>query len=446
MNEYIIGANQVSDRRFEYTWTPNPFPGAPNSFWVEYPFEVAQIKGLDVFYPVLPAFQALGFADSRFHLVSPLLRRTNARDSESAFEQVLANWMDIVEREAVGNFGKPIRAEADIEGRSVDRRPVTRARQSKPYPDAALFLGGGGESLLALADLLEQKTKPHLISYVGPGWIGSDPVKNDTKVAQDLRVAQELGLPLHHVQSSIYGLFAQMQNDLSKRMVVDAFFANRVPFAPILVSLFAPMTGVYRLGAVYHGHEKHYEPDITFHCFTKTFTDQLAACFSPVFAYRRVFADLHKVDVFERFCTQHREFLKYQYSCYNNEHERWCHACEKCFRYYILFKLFEVPFSAVGFDEARMLQFLSTVPEEIVGQVWSDDCSRASYRATLAKARARGNQEAYDFLARIIRQAQRFERAKKVKMIARPFVPAPVRHLIKSALHSAPRGHAPAEE
>ena len=438
MNEYVISANQVSDRRLEYTWTPNPFPGAPNSFWVEYPFEVAQVKGLDVFYPVLPVFQALGFADSGFHLNSPLLSGTNARDGQSAFEHVLANWLDIVEREAVGNFGKPIRVEADIEGRPFDRRPVASTSQLKPYPDAALFLGGGGESLLALAELLGQSIKPHLISYIGPGWTGSDPIKNETKVAQDLRVAEDLGLPLHHVQSNIYGLFAQMQNDLSKRMVVDAFFANRVPFIPILVSLFAPMTGVYRLGAVYHGHEKHYEPDITFHCFTKTFTDQLARCFSPVFAYRRIFADLHKVEVFEKLCTQHREFLKYQYSCYNNEHERWCHACEKCFRYYILFKLFRVPFGDVGFNEARMLQFLSTVPEEIFGHVWSDDCSRASYRATLAKAHAQGNQEAYDFLARVIRQAQRFERTKKAKSIARRLVPKQVRQLVKRALPSPP--------
>ncbi len=446
MNEYVISADQAADRKLEFTWTPNPFPGAPNTLWVEYPFEVAQIKGQDVFYPVLPVFQALGFADSRFHLVSPSLSRSGARDGESAFEQVLANWLDIVEKEAVDNFGKPIRIEADIEGRSVDRRTVARVHQRTPHPGVALFLGGGAESLLTLAELIEQETKPHLISYLGPGWIGNDPARNDTKIAQDLRVAQELDLPLHHVRTNIYGLFAQMQNDLEKRMVVDAFFVNRVPFTPILVSLFAPMTGVYRLGAVYHGHEKHYEPDITFHCFTKTFTDQLAASFSPAFAYQRLLANLHKVDVFEKLCTKHREFLTYQYSCFNNEHERWCLSCEKCFRYFILFKLYDVPFSAVGFDEARMLRNFSRVEEEIIRHVWSDDCSRASYRATLAKARARGSKEVYDLLARVIRQAQRFERAKKAKAIIRPFVPQPVRQLVKNALQSLPRRAAHAKE
>src|ERR1017187_2166326 len=68
MNEYVITAQRVSDRRLEYTWTPNPFPGASNIMWVEYPFDIAQIKGHDVLYPVLPLFLALGFANARFHL------------------------------------------------------------------------------------------------------------------------------------------------------------------------------------------------------------------------------------------------------------------------------------------------------------------------------------------------------------------------------------------
>jgi len=75
MNDCVIRANQVSDRWLEFTWTPNPFPGVPNKFWVEYPFDVAQIRGYEVFYPVLPLFLALGFSDTRFHLVSPNTRQ-----------------------------------------------------------------------------------------------------------------------------------------------------------------------------------------------------------------------------------------------------------------------------------------------------------------------------------------------------------------------------------
>jgi hypothetical protein len=49
MNEYVIHAKQVSDQRLEFTWTPNPFPSAPNKFWIEYPFDAGQIHGHDVF-------------------------------------------------------------------------------------------------------------------------------------------------------------------------------------------------------------------------------------------------------------------------------------------------------------------------------------------------------------------------------------------------------------
>jgi hypothetical protein len=66
MNEYVIHADQVSDHKLEFTWTPNPFPSAPHKFWVECPFDVNQIHGHDVFYPLLPLFLALGFDDTRF--------------------------------------------------------------------------------------------------------------------------------------------------------------------------------------------------------------------------------------------------------------------------------------------------------------------------------------------------------------------------------------------
>lgn len=445
MNEYVIRANQVSDQRLEFTWTPNPFPDAPNKFWVEYPFDVSRIRGHDVFYPVLPLFLALGFADTRFHLVSMQQAQSGASTEQSTFERVLGRWLNIVEKEATVNFGKTIHVEADVEGRSTHRNTDIPLQPKTPYSGAALFLGGGAESLCALAELLDQKIKPHLISYLGPGWIGSDPATNESKVTQDLQVARELGLELHHVRSSIYGLFAQMQNDLWQRMVVDAFFVNRVPFTPMLVSMFAPLVDVYKLGTVYHGHEQHFEPDITFHCFTKSFTDQLTGCFSPMFAYQRLLADTSKVEVFEKLCTRHREFLAYQYSCYNNEHERWCQNCEKCFRYYILFRLYDIPFRSVGFDEARMLENLTTLRQKIVSLAWSDIYSRSNYREILEKARTRGKKELYEFLSHIIREGKQAERKRQAKALLRPLVPNPIKRLVKGALHSSPTGteHAP---
>lgn len=442
MNEYTISAHRVSDRRLAYTWTPNPFPTAPDTLWVEYPFDVARIAGLDVFYPVLPLFLALGFADSRFHLVSRLSDPLTTADSGSPFLQVLANWLDIVEAEAIENFGKTIHVEADVDGQLVERGAAGRAPAQSPGPGIALFLGGGAESLLALAQLTEQKLKPHLISYLGPGWIGSDPAKNENKVAMDQLVARELGLELHHVRSNMYGLFAQMQPGLWEHMVVKAFFVNRVPFTPMLVSLFAPMSNVYGLGTVYHGHEKHFEPDTTFHCFTKTFTDKLARCVAPQFSYRRILGELPKVDVFENLCTKHPGFLKYQYSCYNNEHERWCLRCEKCVRYYILFKLFDAPLDIVEFDEVRMLKNFAGIHTDIASHVWSDRYSRACYSGILSKARARGKNDVHEFLSGLIREAKRIERKNRAQALLRPLVPKPLKRLAKSVLTEPPRGTA----
>ena len=442
MTEYVINARRVSDRRLEYTWTPNPFPGAPNTLWVEYPFDVTRIKGHDVLYPILPLFLALGFADTRFHLVSSAPDQSVVNDQNLTFQQVLTNWLDIVESEAMENFGKRIHAEADINGQMVGRDAVDGVSTQPPLlgTESALFLGGGAESLLALAELTEQNIKPHLISYLGPGWIGSDPAKNENKVLQDRRTAQELGLPLHHVFSNIYGLFAQMQNELSGHMIVDAFFANRVPFSAAQVSLSAPMTGIYNLGALYLGHEKLPENDPNFHCFTKSFTDKLARCFSPKLAYRRILGELHKVDVLERLCTKHSRFLKFQYSCYNSEHERWCLACEKCLRYYILFKLYDAPFDIVEFDEARMLANFARMHAEIASHVWTEGYSRDTYTGILARARARGKQDVCVFLSNLIREAKRIECKKRVQALIRPLVPKSIRRFVKGFLPAPPQG------
>ena len=442
MNDYTISAQQVSDQRLEYTWTPNPFPAAPNTLWVEYPFDVAQIKGQDVFYPVLPLFLALGFADSRFHLLSRIPNRPGTNDRDAVFQQVLANWLDFIETEAAMNFGGKIYAEADVDGRMIERDVARPAPAATPYPGVALFLGGGAESLLSLAQLTEQQLRPHLISYLGPGWIGSDPVTNESKIGLDQRIAKELGVELHHIHSNMYGLFVQMQSQLQERMVEAAFFVNRVPFTPTLVSLFAPLTSIYSLGTAYHGHEWQPEGDPTFLCFAKSFTDRLASAFSPKFTYRRILWNLSKVDVFERLCTKHPRFLKYQYSCHNNQHERWCCNCEKCFRYYVLYKLFDAPFDAAEFDEPRMLRNFARIRPRIADYIWSEDYAREAYRGILARASARGNKELCELLSNLFRDGKRIGRKKKAMALIRPLVPTPIRRLMKNVFPAPPGGSA----
>jgi len=442
MNDYVITVQRTSERRLEYTWTPNPFPGAPNTMWVEYPFDIARIKGHDVLYPMLPLFLALGFADTRFHLVSRMPDQSVAADQDSVFQQVLANWLDIVESEAVENFGQRIHVEADVDGRMVARGAAPRSSPPITSSGTAAFFGGGAESLLTLAKLTDQKLKPHLISYLGPGWIGSDPTKNENKVVQDRQVARELGLELHHIYSDIYGLFVQMQNDLAERMVIDAFFVNRVPFMPMLLSLFVPLAAVHGLGAVYHVHEKHLDTNVSFHCFTKPSTDNLARCFSPKLAYHRMLGDVSKVDIVEQLCTQYPAFLKYQYSCFTNEHERWCLRCEKCLRYYLFFKLYDVPLDLVEIDEARMLRGFAVAHAEIASHAWSDEYSRGVYHGLLERAGARGKKDLCRFITNLIREAKRIDRKKKTVALIRPLVPTPVKRLVKSFLPGPSRGTA----
>ncbi len=420
MNEYIIQANQVSDRKLEFTWTPNPFPGAPDKLWVEYPFDVAQIRGHDVFYPVLPLFLALGFADTHFHLVMPRLAQSGTNTGRSAFERVLGQWLNIVEKEAIGNFDKTIHVEADMEGHPVSRNVNASTQLETPDSGTALFLGGGAESLCALAELLDQKIKPHLISYLGPGWIGSDPATNESKVAQDLLVARELGLELHHVRSNIYGLFAQMQNDLWPRMVVDAFFVNRVPFTPMLVSMFAPLADVYKLGTVYHGHEKHFEPDLTFHCFTKSFTDRLAECFSPAPAYQRLLWNIGKVEVVEKLATRHPENPGVPVFLFQQPARTLVPELREVFPLLHTLPSLRCAFPLVGFDETRMLNNLPSLRHEIVDHAWSDVYSRTNYSEILEKTGQAARRSCMNsFRASSARASRSNERSKPGRYFAR---------------------------
>jgi len=436
MNEYTINVRHVSDRRLEYVWTPTPFPAAPNALWVEYPFEVGRIEPTDVFYPVLPVFLALSFTNCTFRLVSET-SGTNSQDP--VLHQVLANWLTMVEAEAVVNFGVKIRAEASVNGQTVDRTAIRQIPDQTAGSGTALFLGGGAESLTALGDLTHQNLRPHLISCLGPGWIGSDPAINEIKVEQDLRISRELGLPLHHIRTNLYGLFGQMQNSLAECMVEDAYFANRTPFTPALVFLFAPLAAVYGLGTAYYSHEMQPENDPCFLCFAKSFTDRLTTVASPKFAFQRVLWDLPKGEVFERLCTSHPRLLKYQYSCSNNRHERWCFACEKCLRYYILCRLFDVPFATVEFDESRMLANFDKLRAKIAAPVWADVYCRFTYGGILEQSRARGKTDLSEFVSNLIRESKRIKRVKNAQAFIRPLVPKPVKRLLKNTLANSPR-------
>jgi len=408
MTEYRITWQPVSAQRWECRWEPNPFPGYPDSFWVEYP--AADLVGVS---PALLPMLALSFADSRFHVAGPVT---------TADEKVMPAWQGYVEEIAREHFGKPVRVQLEVSA----ARPAGEVSKS----GTALLFGGGTESLLVLGELLAKDTRPELLSFIGPGWTGNDPARNPTKLRSDRQVADELGLGLHHIRTNVYAVFAQLQPVLQPRLVHELFFANGITFAPALLALAAPLARREGWGTICHGNERQ-DHDWNFHCFTPAITSRLTAVFAPHFDYQHWLGDMDKAQVFEKLWGQYPAIGRYQYSCFANDGARWCLNCEKCFRNYVLFRIFDVPLSAVQFDEPSFLQQLDRADSPVIRELLADGYRRYTYQSLLTLAEQRGRPEEAKFLTQQIRRSSRLWRRQRIRSRISAVVPAAVRRVLK---------------
>lgn len=431
MNEYVISVRQVSARRLECRWQPNPFPGYPDSFWVEYPFAVEGETGVTSLYLALVASLPLSFTESRFRIESSLFEPRAGSNDVLALRHILDQWPGFVKNVAARHFGKAvqIRIESPLIPPGVDTTSVSLANTRNK---TGLFFGGGAESLLVLAELMAKDIKPILISFVGPGWVGSDPVCNPTKLELDFRVARELGLQLRHIHTNVYGVLAQLQPALQERIVTNTLFANAVSFTPSLLTLVAPLAMVEGLGTVCHGNEiQQFGEDLSFHCFTPEITGQLSAMFAPLFDYQHWLGEMNKLTVFESLWTRYPSIGRHQYSCYANRGERWCLNCEKCFRYYVLYRLYGIPLETVEFNEEKFLSNLAQPSCSVLDELLDGEYRQDTYQVLLKKAVEQNKCEVEQFLAHCLRQAHRQQKRKQLKAALRPIVPPPILRLLR---------------
>ena len=427
MNDYVISLRQVSARRLECRWQPNPFPGYPDSFWVEYPFALEEVNGITTLYPALVATLPLSFAESRFRIESSLTESSGNNDDLLALRHVLDRWPGFVKNVAARHFGKAVQIQIEA--------PVIRPNNDSPVDTrngTGLFFGGGVESLLVLAELLAKRIKPTLISFVGPGWIGSDPGCNPAKLEQDARVAGDLGLNLRYIHTNVYNVFAQLQPALRERIITNTLFANAVSFTPSLLTLVAPLAAVEGLLTICHGNEmQQFGEDLSFHCFTPEITGQLSTIFAPLFQYQHWLGEMNKVTVCETLWTRHPALSRYQYSCYANRGERWCLNCEKCFRYYVLFRLYDIALETVEFNEEKFLENLARPACTVLNEILDDEYRQNTYQSLLKKAVERNRFEVGQFLADCLRRARWQKKRRQVKASLRPMVPPPLLRLLR---------------
>src|SRR3989338_8856988 len=158
--EFILNRPVIQGNRVIYSWSPQgPFTSA--SYYVEYP-DLSEIKSspgklAESYLAVCVALAASG--EVRLELP---VRLDNG---------VLERWHDLIRIFGRGLFRRPGRC-------LIENGQEPPAYETFPAEKTALFFGGGTESLLALARLLQEGTAPFLISAGGPGWRGSDPELN----------------------------------------------------------------------------------------------------------------------------------------------------------------------------------------------------------------------------------------------------------------------------
>ena len=108
MNEYVISIEEISSRRLECRWEPNPFPGYPNSFWVEYPSTLKRAAGVTSLYLALPASLPLSFTESRFRIESSLIEPQAGGNEVDALRQILNGWPHFVKNITARHFGRAV--------------------------------------------------------------------------------------------------------------------------------------------------------------------------------------------------------------------------------------------------------------------------------------------------------------------------------------------------
>jgi hypothetical protein len=236
--------------------------------------------------------------------------------------------------------------------------------------ETALLFGGGSESLLSLAYLLDKKISPYLVSLWGDGWIGSDLKINPERFALEEKLCREFGLRIIRIQTNIRSIFVKKRFKpylRQKVYLIDAAFS-----LPIYASMVLPATEQLNIGTIVSGIEKSLRMGAQHYSLSCEMTQNIHSLSRSV-RYYPYLENLMKPDVLRELHKKYPSIAKYQYSCYSAVNKRWCLNCEKCFRNYCIFKIFDIDPASVGMDEAEILRNLEDIVRAVKKKIGSDE-------------------------------------------------------------------------
>jgi hypothetical protein len=336
-----VHAPRIEGNKVFLSWGPSPLFQEPG-YWIEYKglekLHCRQDALLEAYLPVCIALSFLGEVTIKLPgYVAPLVLETWKKTCTDT-TRVLCKKTATVE------FIVPEPDQGYFPGNENGK-------------ETALLFGGCAESLLTLAHLLDQKISPYLASLWAQGWIGSDPDTNPERFELEEELCREFKLKMIRIHTNARSIFSKKNFKpyvRRKVFLIDAAF-----ILPINISVLLPIAAQLNIGAIVSGNEKECNAGIQLYSLSPEMARNLHSPGRCV-NYYSYLENLAKVSVLKELHQKYPHIGKYQYSCYSAIHQRWCLNCEKCFRNYLMFKIFDIDPRTVGMDEAKILQNLES--------------------------------------------------------------------------------------
>lgn len=390
MTKIFLKKPQIEGNRIYLSWEPNVlFNGS--GYWVQYlnlnNIDVCPQGLLEAYLPVCLAFCALGDVEINFpYPFDP---------------HVLKSWEKVLRDTSRRLFKRKFGVRFNNLG------PEEGSHSENSAHETGLLLGGGSESLLTLAYLLDKGISPYLISLWGSHWPGSDLELNRDRYNMEEKLSNEFSLKMFRITTNFRDLLegCQLRSYLSR----EVYFLNSVLFLPLNLSLLYPVAQQIGLKRIVSGHEK--ENSIGYYSLSPEMTHNLRTC-SWFVEYAPFLEDLRKIDIVKNLHLSYPGIGKYQTSCWRAKNERWCLKCEKCLRNYSIFKIYGINPVDIGMDEHTMKQNLATLMSSAGWEIAQNDALRQEWGPIRDEAKKRHCTEVTHIISQI------FKRYPLRKMIA----------------------------
>lgn len=345
----------VEGKRITYSWS-SAHPFRASSYWIEYP-DLESIQGspgklAEGFFPLFLAFSLLDTLKIKLPVELP--------------EEVLMRWKKIshILGEKCGR-GKPFL--------HIENGQVAPEYREVAAQKTALLFGGGTESLLTLARMQAQGISPVMVSLGGGRWPGSDPQMNPNKFLMDARLAKDFNLERVNVLTNFREIF---DPGAWKYYLKDGVsLMNAVLALPSFVSFLFPVCEQLGISRIVNGNEMMNFPE-EYYCFSPSVTDHLSGAAQGT-SYESHLTDMLKEEVCFELYRHYPQFARYQYSCWRNDHQRWCYRCQSCLQYFMLMKNSGLPPETAGMNEHLIKSNLDTLIRRVArsdearpGEIW----------------------------------------------------------------------------